>query len=489
MWANISGDVRTWESMTMLGGVGITHATSALSTIPSELVHHGVPRLSALGGMVKAILTGKGTAERQEILADLGAYASGLNREVQNRWQADDPIPGHVASIANTYMKYTGIHYLLDNFQAGIREMLAHQLGRSTDTAFDGLNLRLQKMLGKYGVQAPDWELLRKVADLPTSEGRAYMTPNMATRTDPAAVEGLLRSRGEISADAGPVAIDRAVRDYQWHMADNLGSYYSDAAAHGIVTPGVRERAMVLGNTQPGSFNGELARYISQFKMWPLAAVNQMLGREIYLATSKGDAAFNIGVMIATSMVGGYLRMVINDAARGNPQRDPLRPQTMIAALAQGGGVGILGDFLFGETNRMGGGVLTTAVGPVATDANALGNIFLRFRQDATDSDPDVRAKALDHAWPDLMRFGIAHVPFANLVYLKGALDYMLFYHMFEAASPGWYDRSNERLQRETGRTMIGYTPGAGVPYGIPGLYLGGNAAPPTGALAGQPPQ
>jgi hypothetical protein len=63
-------------------------------------------------------------------------------------------------------------------------------------------------------------------------------------------------------------------------------------------------------------------------------------------------------------------------------------------------------------------------------------------------------------------------VPFANLVYLKGALDYMIAYHLFEAASPGWWERTNRRLQKEQGRAMIGYSPGGNVPYGVPGIYL-----------------
>ena len=54
--------------------------------------------------------------------------------------------------------------------------------------------------------------------------------------------------------------------------------------------------------------------------------------------------------------------------------------------------------------------------------------------------------------WPDLAHFAVRHVPFANLVYLKGALDYMLWYHLYEAASPGWWERTNRRLLREQGR-------------------------------------
>lgn len=484
--AAINANFRTWESVADLGGVGITHFASIWPTVTSELAHHGVGRLETVGRLIEALTTGKGDAERQEILGDLGAYAGGLNRDIQSKWQADTPIPGKVSGMANTFMKYTGIHYVFDRTQAAVRELLSSQLGRSAGTAFGELNANLQMILGKYGLGEKEWDLLRASPDMPTSQGRTYMTPSVAYKTDPAAIEALLRSRGELAEDAPDDMVQRGVQHFQWGLADKLSAYYSDAAAHSVVTAGVKERAFILGSSRPGSFTGELLRYLAQFKMWPLAALDQVLGREIYMSTSKGQAAFNIGTMIALSTAGGYMRMAINDAARGHPQRNPMDPRTLMAALAQGGGIGIVGDFLFGESNRMGTGPLATLAGPVLTDVGSLYGIFNRFREDSSNPDPDERAKAIQHVWPDLLRFGVSHVPFANLVYLKGALDYMLLYHMYEAASPGWWNRTSARVEKETGRTMAGYTPGGGIPYGVPGLYLGGNGAPPSGILAGQ---
>jgi hypothetical protein len=66
---------------------------------------------------------------------------------------------------------------------------------------------------------------------------------------------------------------------------------------------------------------------------------------------------------------------------------------------------------------------------------------------------------------------------------LKGALDYLLWFHLYEAASPGWLDRTNRRLQREQGRTMLGYEPGAGVPWGLPGVYMASHGSA-SGLLA-----
>jgi hypothetical protein len=485
MAAKIGANIRTFETMGSLGGVGVTHFASIWPTVTSELVHHGVSRLQTLGNMVQALVRGKGTAERQDILADLGAYAGGLSRDMFARWQPEDSVPGRISSIANTFMKYTGIHYIFDNTQAGVREMLAHQLGRSTGKEFGALDPHLSQMLGKYNIVSDEWNLLRGVPDLPVSEGRAYLTPSDARRIDPAQTEALLRSRGMIGEKSDPASVQQAVSQFGQTLSDRLLSYYGDAADHAVVTPGVKERALLLGSTRPGSIGGELLRFVTQFKMWPLAAMSQVIGREIYMSLSAKEAVWNLGALAALSSAFGYLRMSVNDAALGHPVRNPLDPKTMLAGLAQGGGIGILGDFLFGETSRMGGGLVSTAMGPVASDADQLIQIFNRFRADLTDPTIHHKNGKFADLWPDLAHFGVRHVPFSNLVYLKGALDYLAWYHLYEAASPGWWERTNRRLEKDQGRAMTGYVPGGGVPVGVPGVYMKNNSGQTFGLLGG----
>ena len=70
-------------------------------------------------------------------------------------------------------------------------------------------------------------------------------------------------------------------------------------------------------------------------------------------------------------MLGGYIRMTSRDLAYGDQPRIPQNTgdaaKIALAALAQGGGLGIFGDFLFGEANRMGASNLSSLGGPVDT--------------------------------------------------------------------------------------------------------------------------
>ncbi|HJZ21860.1 MAG TPA: hypothetical protein VJ226_12930, partial [Bradyrhizobium sp.] len=350
-------------------------------------------------------------------------------------------------------------------------------------TEFEALDPNLSQMLGKYGIGKEQWDLLRSVPDLTKSEGRAYMTPRDVGRIDRAQVEMILRKQGLITDKTDPSTAPRLIDRYITGIQDKVLSYYSDAADHSVVTPGVKERALLLGATRPGTAAGELMRFMTQFKMWPVAAMSQVLGREIYTSLSAKDAALNIFTMAAIGASFGYLRMAVNDAATGHPPRNPMDSKTLLASLAQSGGMGILGDFLFGEVNRMGGGLLDVAAGPVISDADSLVKIFNKFRTDVTDPSAHHKNGEFADLWPDLAHFAVRHIPFNNLIYLKGTLDYMLWYHLFEAASPGWWERTNRRLEREQGRAMTGYVPGEGVPTGVPWLYMKNKMGETFGAL------
>jgi hypothetical protein len=225
----------------------------------------------------------------------------------------------------------------------------------------------------------------------------------------------------------------------------------------------VREQAMLTGKLAPGLVRYEMLHALSQFSTWPLAALYQKLAREHF----EGLGIWGVGALAGLSMIGGYIRMTARDLAYGDQPRTPRSVGDAFkvggAALAQGGGLGLLGDWLFGEIDRLGAGNAGIG-GPMATDLSKLNEIRNRATAQALAGKPT-------DVWPELARFGMNHIPFANLFYTKAAFDYLLAYHMYEALKPGWYQRTNEAMKRQQGRTMIGYKgPGPSIPYILPQL-------------------
>lgn len=491
-WARYFEYVQTAEAMAHLGGVSITHIAAAPGTVTSEMAMHGISRLSSLGDTLKAIVTGRGTVEGQQALAEAGAYATGYSLDMHTRWAPGSGVPGAMSWLSANFMKLTGLEHFLGQFQGrGIKGVLMHSLGQDAAAPLADMNQWRQALLRRYGIGDEEWDALRSAEPFHV-DGQRYVTPKAAELATEDSIKAILKRKGIWNGQEGlpemeQASLRRAIEKERWQLGDKILMYLNDAAEHGTVTPGVRERALIYRNTKPGDPLWMITRGLSQFKMWPLAAMNQIIGREIgYTFALKGKNAGayasigkGLGALLALSTLGGAVRMAVNDAASGKPQRNYLEPNTLLAALAQGGGLGVFGDFVFGETNRMGAGIVSTAAGPIIADADRLLTMYHRWKDDVLHK----TGKAWNHLWPDAARFGIGHIPYANLIYLKGALDYMLWYHVYEAGSPGWFDRTNRRLQKETGRTMVGYVPGGGVPYGVPGLYLKNQVGQTSGLL------
>ena len=447
----------TLEAEAHLGGVSLVHVVSAPFTLSAQLAHHGIDHWQAVGNVMRVIATPAAKGAERAAIAEAGGYIHGHLAALDAAMpQADAGVPGFVSWMGAKFMRLTTLPYFIDKLQAnGIKKMLMSNLGHQADQPFAGLEPHVQAMLARYRIGEAEWDLIRQAPDPLTIEGIRYVTPADISRVSDQGMLDYLARTGNMSE--APQAITQA----RWDVADRLLMYFNDAAEHATVTPGVRERAMVLGELRPGSLNYMLRRFALQFKMWPLAAYHQIWLQNLGQSLSRLETAQNIGWIFALGTAAGALRMSINDAISGRPQQNYFNPITALRAFAMGGGLGIYGDFVAGEFNRMADGLISLG-GPIVSDANRLIQIYQRF---TADLEKGQGGKGLEHMWPELVRFGVGHIPFANLIYLKGALDYLLIYHIYAAIDPNWWERTNRRLLKEQGRAMLGYVPGRGVPW------------------------
>jgi hypothetical protein len=237
--------------------------------------------------------------------------------------------------------------------------MLANKLAREIRGEFSGLESHLQNTLRSYGLGEDTWNILKTGTPTKTPAGRSYMTPSVAWNVDADAIEQLLRARGTIAKGAEQEAVDRAIGAYRQDLSDKLGMFFQDAADHAVVAPGVREQAILSGNMKPGSVGYEMLQ-LSQFSTWPVAAMHQKLGREFAEGLGNADKLWGVGLLAGLSVLGGYIRMTARDLTSGDQPRTPRSVGDAMriggAALAQGGGLGLLGDWLFGEVVRLGAG-------------------------------------------------------------------------------------------------------------------------------------
>ena len=137
--------------------------------------------------------------------------------------------------------------------------------------------------------------------------------------------------------------------------------------------------------------------------------------------------------------VSGYMAMTAKDFARVYGPRDPDKKETIAAAMMQGGGMGIYGDFLFAQTSRFGSGVLETVAGPgIGAAADAI-TLAMKLR------DGDAKAG-------ETLNFALQNTPFINLFYTRPALDFLILNELRDALSPGFLARQTANRRRDYGQ-------------------------------------
>lgn len=440
--AKISSAARAWVSMSRLGGMLISSVTD-LTNYAAELRFGQGTNL--LGGTLEGIgslVSGRAKGEKKEILSALGVFHESTLGSVFARFDSPDLIGGKMSAAMQQFFKLSGINWWTESLRDGYALTHANYLASNAKKEWGALPDALRDMLGLYNIDAGKWDILR-LAPLREADGRMYMTPDGLKTIPRDAYESYITSVGRTVSDA-------SIANLQADLAQSMRTMTIDRMHHAVIEPGARSRAFLLRGTQPGTVPGELLRFVTQFKSFPVALIQMTLGREIYgrgydtltdyLKRGKGDM-LGLASFIALSTAMGYAAMSAKDLLRGKNPRPVNDWKTWQAAMVQGGGLGIYGDFLFGKYNRMGGSLSGSLVGPVAGVADTVADLWTRIR-----NGDDVAATAFQAA--------IQNTPFMNLFYTRTAMDYLFLYSLQEAMNPGFLQRSERRIERENNQTF-----------------------------------
>lgn len=455
MVADIASGVRAVQSMAKLGGVAFTHL-STFATKAAELRYQGVGWLESYGNSLGALFAGRGLGEQRELADLLLAGTEGMHGHMLSRFHADDAPAGTMGKLANRFFELSGLTYLVDGQKAGAARLMARHLGTLVDRDFAGLPPQVRRGLASYDISPAEWDALRQAPNHTMVDGRLHLTPDAALRTSDAAIAAAGRkltlpdaARPQVAKtprEASPDMLLNARED----LALKLHAYYADVADRSVITPGIDERALLRGGA-PGSLPGEAMRFLAQFKTWGTAAVRQGIGREIYGGQGVAGAVGGIVHLALAGAVMGYLTMTLKDLMKGQSPRPPLDPRTVFAAMMQGGGFGILGDYAFGDFSRFGHSLTESLAGPAAGTLSDLANLVALGRGLLT-ADPNARA---GDAGPEALRILKDNTPFINLFYVRRALDYLLLHSLQESMNPGYLRRAEKSAQQRTGRSFL----------------------------------
>lgn len=450
--ARVASNLRAWQSMAKLGGAVISAVTD-LPVAASEMRYQGKGMLSSMGTLIGGMVKGKKPAEQREILSTLGVFFDSVRGEVVSKFSADDTLGGKMSRAQQLFFKLNGLTWWTDTMRSTAALMMSHHLAYNRTLDWGKMNPDLQRTLELFDIDAGKWDLLRSTP-AKEADGREYMTTQGIDSIPEEALAGYLTSKGRTVNDA-------AISELREELRGSLRSYITDRASYAVIEPDARTRAIMRRGTQPGTVAGELLRFVGQFKAFPVAVLQKSIGRELYgrgykpspyganvgrelmqsMRSGNGEKLGVAQLMLWTTLF-GYGAMAMKDIVKGREPRPVDDPKTWVAAMLQGGALGLYGDFLFGEANRFGGGLTQSLSGPTLGLIDGGYDLFARMR----DGDDAAAAS---------FRFAIQNTPFANLFYTRTAMDYLFLHSVQEALNPGALRRMERRIEKENAQQFL----------------------------------
>ena len=418
--ASVGSVARALQSMSKLGGALMSSITD-LPVKAVELQNQGRGLFESYGITVADI--GRGVTDskqKKQVATSLGVGFDGMAGDVAARFTAVDDLPSSLSKLQRLFFKLNGLTWWTDANKRGTGLAMANHLAQLKKTKFDKLDDDIQRLFGNFEISPDDWDLIRKSA-VKEVDGNEYITPDAIRLLD----DGLF---------------GKGATQKKQILEDKLRGYIVDRVDYATLTPSSREQAILNQGLRRGSVSGEISRSMMQFKSFPVTVITKLYGNLLYGKGKADIPALAQTIIMMTAL--GYAAMSAKDLIKGRKPRPLDKISTWSAAFTQGGGMGIMGDFILGEYNRFGQTFTTTMAGPTAGTIDDLAKLYSAAR----DGD-DTAAKSLN--------FLINSAPFANLFYLRPALNHMMLYQMQESVNPGYLRRMERRIEKENNQEFL----------------------------------
>jgi hypothetical protein len=339
--------------------------------------------------------------------AHLGMVMDGWSSQalVGSRFSGEMDPAGKASKISETLFRASGLTAWTQGQRNSFGLDFQWHLARQMGNPLSNVESKFQGMMRRYGITDDDWEVMRSVP-LEEHGGTSYFRPqNMH------------------DLDLPTETVDNLVTKILEAMNTEM-----DFA---VPTPDARVRAIqTWGGKERGSFTGEAARMTMMYKSF---SMTQFM-THMYRSGPKFVGVYALRLGISLSVMGA-LAIQMKEISRGREPRQ-MDGAFLFAAMMQGGGLGIFGDFIdasgVGNKSRFGNSVMATAMGPGASlveDVVGLGVSGFDFATDPfTGEETNLGREAA--------RFMQRYTPGNNLWYARLILERAIFDNLQEMTDP-----------------------------------------------------
>jgi hypothetical protein len=322
------------------------------------------------------------------------------------RFGGDVDPSGMASKISETVFRVSGLTAWTQGQRHAFGLDFQWHIGRQMGIPLADVETKFQNAMRRYGITDDDWEIMRS-APLEEHNGAQYFRPqNMHDLDLPIAKVDSITTK---VLEAMHTEMDFAVP-----------------------TPDSRIRAITtMGGAQRGTAAGEVGRAFMMYKSFSLTQVMTHMHR----SGPKFAGVYAVRLGLALTLMGAF-SLQSKEIAKGREPRDWTTSSFWLAAAMQGGGAGILGDFIttsgIGQANRFGHDPVTTALGPSAgllKDAIGLaGSGFDWMLDPITGEDTNFGREAVRQAK--------RYLPAQNIWWARTILERAIWDNLQEMADP-----------------------------------------------------
>ncbi|WP_369952090.1 hypothetical protein [Ralstonia syzygii] len=423
---------------------------ASLTDLHTFFVTTGFNKLSYWQAM-KDVAATTASKDTRDFLTMHGIIAESMAGDL-NRWAGDNIRNNWSGRLANSTMKVSLLTAWTDSLRRGFSLTMMRGMAKLAETDWRALTEYDRWRMEHAGISEADWGVIRQ-AQLTEHNGAHFLTPEA------------IRSTGHERVD---------------EITTKVLNLITDESEHAVLNPDLATRAITTGGgAQRGTVRGELARAVMQFKAFPIALISRHWRR--MLDTPQGlegapimanRLAYGAAFMLSSAALGA-IAFQAKQIVQGKDPIDMTEPKFWLRALAQGGGLGIVGDFLLTDPTQSPGdaaaNAFKSAAGPIAGSMADVGlklgiaNIYKAANGKET------------HASAEALNITRSHLPYVNLWYAKAAIDHMGMHALQENLSPGYLSRMKQRAQQDF-KQGYWWQPGTGGPDRAPdfGAAVGG---------------
>ena len=343
LWLDVSGESSAVVNPRMAKAAQSTRAWlvsaqlgSCFLSQMSDMVTNGLTaRFNGLSttSLYKNLFSLLVSNKKRDFAAHIGLGFDEVTRTLggAQRYSGDWLKDGWAQKMSGAVMKASFLERMTMASKKAFSLDFTHTLANNADTQFLRLNKDLRSCLERYGLTSKDWDIIRK-SKLDDLDGAKYVNISELAKTN-------------------------------LEVANKLQNMIFTEQDFAVIDSNPRTRAFFIGNSKPGTLSGEARRFFAMYKTFPVTMLTHHINRVMSLPSAASKTGYASSMFILMTMA-GYVSMQAKFVSAGKEPANPQKWETWLAASLQGGGAGILGDFLFADANRFGSSLGVTLAGP-----------------------------------------------------------------------------------------------------------------------------